>query len=127
MLVSDLQHKESQKKKLSTAFSEISSCLSSDEVLVPLKEKVDEVLKIWTDLSGKLSKVRSILAPLVKLAKSFENNRERLLTFLNRALSELTGLSPIPSESEAVHELRLRIDVRGNHVNCNILILTVIY
>lgn len=120
-MVQDLQHKEPQKKKLTNAFSDITDCLSldrsDDEVLLSLKEKVNQVVKNWSDLFDQLSKAESVLGPSVNLAKSFESSREKLLAFLKVALNELTGLGPIPSESEAVHELRIRIDV-GLVLNC---------
>ncbi len=93
-------------------YNDIITCLpsESDDVIV-LKAKTDEVLTCWSNLSDQISLAQSNLEPSTKLAKSFENSEEKLTAFIKLALNELTGLGPIPSEPEAVQELKIRIDV----------------
>ena len=99
-------------------YNDIIACLppESDDAIA-IKGKMDEVLTCWTGLSDQITVAQSRLDPSTKLAKSFENGQEKLTAFIKLALNELTGLGPIPSEPEAVQELKIRIDVRCTQIH----------
>ena len=104
------------KEELVEACTVLSSCLSSDsEDVHSLRERVEEVSSNWSDLTDRLATAQSSLEPCVKQAKSYEGSQEKLQGFMKSVLSELAGLTPIPSEPEAVQEMKSRTDVRYNN------------
>ena len=108
-----LQLKQSQRDELLAAYTDISSCLPPDcDDVQALKNKTDELQTCWSSLSDQLITAQSHLEPSAKLAKLYETAQEKLQAFVKLVLGELTGLGPVPSEPEAVQELKIRIDVR---------------
>ena len=81
--------------------------------IIVLKNQIDQIQDLWLNLSDQISCALSSLEPATKLAKTYENGKDKLMSWLKIALGELTGLGPIPSEPEAVQELKIRIDVRN--------------
>ena len=104
--------KSSQKDEISQTYQSITTALSSDDTELPaLKNQLDEIQQMWSDLSNKLASAQASLEPAVKLARSYEKEKDRLTSWVKRTLEELTGLGSIPSEPEAVQELKIKIDV----------------
>ena len=92
-----------------------------DPATISLQGQLDTLQELWSNLSDQLKAAQSRLEPAGKLARSYEKEKERLSGWVRDTLGELSGLKGfVPTEPDAIQELKIRIDVRHNIIIINL-------
>ena len=108
-----ISNKQTQKDDFTQLYNSITSTvvLTDDTEISTIKSQHDELIQQWTSISTDVSSAMCSLEPAMKLARSYERERDRMTSWVKMASSEVTSLGSIPSAPEDVQELKIKIDV----------------
>ena len=112
VLLDECHSRSTDRARLSPLFTSLTCHLADDdEEKEQLAAQLDGLSSRWSTLAEQLGQNRSELEVVLGVAKSHEAACERLLPWVPKTLVWMEGAGSLPSEPEAVEQLKTEVEV----------------